>query len=227
MSARPPLVYVRQLHVFPRGGLHRSGEVFDLRPVLFAGSDDLERQQMAVGVHRHMDLAAFASLGPIVAGAASALRGRLEGPAVQDGRAGPPSRPSPTRNNRRRFAAMCSKQPASTQRRTCCCTAGHGGRSWGSIRHGQPARTNHRRPLKCSLSGCSRCGASSFIKVRYGAQNAPLPRTCPPISAISSKSYASASGIARREIPSLGGHRAGLLELSWRQRSLPAPQKRT
>jgi len=33
-------------------------------------------------------------------------------------------------------------------------------------------RTNHRSPLKSSRNEYSRCGASSFIKVRYGALNA-------------------------------------------------------
>ena len=47
-----------------------------------------------------------------------------------------------------------------------------GGRSLGNIRHGHPARTNQRRALKSSRNGYTRCGASSFIKVRYGATNA-------------------------------------------------------
>ena len=55
--------------------------------------------------------------------------------------------PAASRSTARRSCAMASKHPARTQRRVCCCTAGQGGRSWGSIRHGQPARTNQRRPL--------------------------------------------------------------------------------
>src|SRR4030095_13675077 len=61
---------------------------------------------------------------------------------------------------------------AAIQRSACCWIACHGGKSCGSIRHGHPARTMYRSPLKSTRSGYFLCGASSFISVRYGAQNA-------------------------------------------------------
>src|SRR5512141_2085923 len=36
-------------------------------------------------------------------------------------------------------------------------------------RQGEPVRTIQRMALKISRRSCSRCGASSFISVRYGA----------------------------------------------------------
>src|SRR5262249_2971346 len=65
-----------------------------------------------------------------------------------------------------------SKQPARNQRWVCCCTAVQGGRSLGIILQGQPARINQRSPLNNSRKECVRCGASSFISVRYGTQKA-------------------------------------------------------
>lgn len=47
----------------------------------------------------------------------------------------------------------------------------HGGRSLGIIRHACPPRTTYRGPVNSSRSGCSRCGASSRIRVRCGATN--------------------------------------------------------
>jgi hypothetical protein len=48
---------------------------------------------------------------------------------------------------------------------------GLGGGSCGSSRHGQPARTIQRSALKTARNGHTRCGASSFIRLRLGAQN--------------------------------------------------------
>ena len=62
--------------------------------------------------------------------------------------------------------ASVSNHPARLQRSVCGWTAVHGGSSWGSKRHGQPARTIQRNALKIARSECSRCGASSFIKVK-------------------------------------------------------------
>jgi hypothetical protein len=45
-------------------------------------------------------------------------------------------------------------------------TVYHGGRSWGIMRHCAPARTSQRSVLNTSRKECSRCGASSVIKVK-------------------------------------------------------------
>src|SRR6185437_14577137 len=66
---------------------------------------------------------------------------------------------------------MASKHPARSHRWVCCCTTHHGGISWGIMRQEQPARTSQRKALNTSRKLCVRCGASSFISVRYGAQN--------------------------------------------------------
>jgi len=95
-----------------------------------------------------MHLAAFAFLRPIVTATRPPLSGvdwsvRLSKITA----VGTLSRRTAKRSNARKSSAIVSKHPARSQRWVCCCTACHGGRSLGSIRHGQPARTNHRSPL--------------------------------------------------------------------------------
>ena len=58
------------------------------------------------------------------------------------------------------------ENPAPIQCWVCWYTLYQGGRSLGIIRHGAPARTIQRNPLKTSRKLCSRCGASSVIKVK-------------------------------------------------------------
>ncbi len=71
----------------------------------------------------------------------------------------------------RRSWTMSSKTPAAIQRCVCWSTADHGGKPLGIMRHCEPVRTIQRSPLNASRKSCSRCGASSRVKVREGATN--------------------------------------------------------
>lgn len=83
-------------------------------------------------------------------------------------------RPSAKRSSMRRSCTMLSNTPAFSQRWVWSSTTCHGGKSFGIIRQGAPARMIQRSPLKTSRNGYSRWGASSVIKVKYGAANAHL-----------------------------------------------------
>jgi len=75
-----------------KGHLHRLAgylldlfrQLRDLGPVLFIGGGDIQRQQMAQGIHREVGLAAFAPFRPIVAGLLTAFRGGLQGAPVKN-----------------------------------------------------------------------------------------------------------------------------------------------
>ena len=54
---------------------------------------------------------------------------------------GSSGRSAKSRSTLRRSCAMASKQPALIQRCACWCALHQGGRSWGIMRQGQPART--------------------------------------------------------------------------------------
>jgi len=82
---------------------------------------------------------------------------------------GSSARPSSTRRMRRRSRVIASNTPDASQRWLCWYTTSHGGRSLGIYRHGEPVRTIQRMALNTSRRSCSRCGASSFISVRYDA----------------------------------------------------------
>ena len=74
----------------------------------------------------------------------------------------------------RTLSLRATRHPARSQRLACCSTAVHGGRSLGSIRHGQSARTNQRNALNNSRKGCTRCGASSFHQGQIRDDKLPL-----------------------------------------------------
>jgi len=86
--ARIACVPIRQFHLLAGDLLHRLRQFPNLIAVLFIGRGDAQRQQVSQRIHRCMDLAAFAFLGPVVAAAVAALRRGLLRPAVHDHRAG-------------------------------------------------------------------------------------------------------------------------------------------
>ncbi len=82
------LVDIRQLHVLPRGRLHRLREFLNLRPILFISRSDFNCQQVSQGIDGCMHLATFTALGSVITGAATALRSGLDRPTVQNNGAG-------------------------------------------------------------------------------------------------------------------------------------------
>jgi hypothetical protein len=79
------LIDVRQLHMLARHLLYGAGQLLDLRPLLFIGRRHQQRQEMAQGIDRDMDLRPLSALVPIVASTRAALRGRLDRARIQDG----------------------------------------------------------------------------------------------------------------------------------------------
>jgi hypothetical protein len=56
-----------------RGRLHGFGQLADLSPVIGIGWRDVQRQEVAERVHRHVQLRALLALGSVVAGPLAAL----------------------------------------------------------------------------------------------------------------------------------------------------------
>ena len=65
-------------------GLNLPRQVCDLRALLLIGRRNLQGQEMPQRVHRDRHFAAFAPFGASVAAACSALRGGLQGAAIED-----------------------------------------------------------------------------------------------------------------------------------------------
>jgi len=82
------LVHVGQRHGFARGLLDRRRQLGDVCPILFVGWRDVQGQQLTEGVDRKMDLAPLAAFGPVPARPRPAFWRALEGPAIQNHRAG-------------------------------------------------------------------------------------------------------------------------------------------
>src|SRR5215467_1185042 len=85
------------LNGFASRFLHRLCQLTHLGTILSIGWRDQQTEQMPQGIHRNMDLAAFAALGPIVACPMATFRRRLQRSAIQNGRAGlafPPIEPT-------------------------------------------------------------------------------------------------------------------------------------
>ena len=75
---RVALVSPSQLHRVARGLLHVFAQELHLRALLFVCRRDMHRQQVAQGVHSHMDLAATLAFVAVVACAWTALAARLQ-----------------------------------------------------------------------------------------------------------------------------------------------------
>ena len=80
-----PLVDVDQFDVFAGGVLDSLGERLDLGPILFVGRGDDQRQQLAQGIDRQMQLGPLLPFVPVVARAVSALGRALDGLTIEDG----------------------------------------------------------------------------------------------------------------------------------------------
>jgi site-specific DNA recombinase len=83
-----PLIRERHFHRAAGDLLKPRGQLRHLRPLLFVGRRDLQRQQLPQRIHGDMHLRAVPLLGPVVARAAAALGRRLRGAAIEDGRRG-------------------------------------------------------------------------------------------------------------------------------------------
>lgn len=92
-----------------------------LSTVLFVGGRDLQCQQMAQGIHRHMRLAGFAAFGSVIGRAGTTFRARLQRATVEDRhtRLFFTSRPVASRSSTRRSCTNASKTPALIQRCVC------------------------------------------------------------------------------------------------------------
>jgi len=87
LAAGISLVDESDFHLLLCGQLNRLGQVANLRPILFVGRSDSQRQQVTQRIHRQVDLRSFALLVPIKSGSATAFRSRLQRSAVQNRRA--------------------------------------------------------------------------------------------------------------------------------------------
>lgn len=95
--------------------LHLFCERSDLGSVALVRSPDLQRQQVAQGVDRDVDLRAFAPFSFLVASPRSRLRGRLQRAAVKT-EVGWPFLPAHSRRINCTSATSASKQPTASQR---------------------------------------------------------------------------------------------------------------
>src|SRR6266516_1484943 len=168
--ARVALIDKGQFDMLSGHVLHRCGQLAHLIAILFVSRRHVQGQQRSQRIHRQMDLAATASFGSVVARSMAAFGTRLQRATIKNGRRG--LRSCANRKSTRKSSTIASKTPALSHRWVCWYTAAHGGKSCGIMRHCAPVRTSQRKPLNTSRRGCSRCGASSVIKVRYGATNA-------------------------------------------------------
>ena len=100
-------VHVGQLHRLARGLLHRARQLLYLRAVLLVGRTEAQRQQVAQGVHRRVDLGALLAFGPVVAPARTALGG---GAQRAYARGSPPW--APARGRRPAAAARAGRGPS-------------------------------------------------------------------------------------------------------------------
>ena len=89
----------------------------DLGTVQRVGWRDTQRQQVAEGVDRGMQLGALLPLGPVVARPGAALGVDRKVRLSRMAALGSAARPSASRSTTRRSCAMASKQPAASQRR--------------------------------------------------------------------------------------------------------------
>jgi len=80
-------IHIGQFDVLPGRLLDRLGQGRHLGAVLCVRGGDMQRQQVAQRVHRHVDLRAPALLVPVVARPAAALRARLQRAGVEHRRA--------------------------------------------------------------------------------------------------------------------------------------------
>ena len=76
------LIRISQLHAIARNLLHRLRELLDLRPILFIGRGDMQRQQVTQGVDCRVHFGALAPLGAVVARPRARLRRGLYRAAV-------------------------------------------------------------------------------------------------------------------------------------------------
>jgi hypothetical protein len=128
-------------------------QVSHLSPLLFIGRGDMQSQQVAQGINRHVNFTALFAFMAVIAGATATFRGRLQRPAIQ--------------NRGRGLGLSTGGQPQQRSQ-----IVYHGGKSCGIMRQAVPARTSQRKPLNTSRNASTRCGASSRIKVKYGTTNA-------------------------------------------------------
>jgi hypothetical protein len=82
------LIYVCDFDPLVGNSLHRLGELPHLAAFLLVGRGNQQGQQMTQGIHRHVHLAAFTALGPIVACPLPALGAGLQGSCIIDSGAG-------------------------------------------------------------------------------------------------------------------------------------------
>jgi hypothetical protein len=125
LVARVALVDKGDLYCFASDFLDFARQVFNLFPVLFVGGSHAQRQQMTQRVNRHVNLAAFLALGPIISGSRSAFWAGLQRSTVEDRAVGRAFRPSASLNpvtgvnTSRRSCTMASNTPALSQHCPC------------------------------------------------------------------------------------------------------------
>lgn len=113
------LVDKSNLHCLARGFLDLARELLNLLAVLFVGGRDTQSQQMAQGVDRHVNLAAFLALGPIIPGPRATFGAGLQRPAVEIAAEGRAFLPSASLNISLKSCTIASNTPALSQRWPC------------------------------------------------------------------------------------------------------------
>jgi hypothetical protein len=137
LCTRVALIGEGHLHAASRSRLHLGHEFSYPNSLLLANGRHFQREQMSQRVHRHMHLAAFAALVAVITNPWSAFARGLQGASIHY-----------------RGTRLCLFSCHQAQDRTQFVRHGFkassfhpalcllmDGRSWGSIRQGQPART--------------------------------------------------------------------------------------